>query len=407
MKKNLAASFLFFVSLAVFAHEDHYRYFRELKGINSEWHSMVLPDSIFGKINADLSDIRILGIDGGDTVEAPYILAVKKGSTDLKQIPFKIINRSKNEKGYFYTFDTEAKNPIDKISLDFSEKNFDWKINLEGSNDQREWFTLSEDYRIVSIHNPNTDYHFTDLLFPLAQYRYFRLSVKSKSEPGLLSAKIFRSEKTPGEVRSYTVRALEREENKKNKETVITITLSIPVPVSSVELKYNSSFDFYRPIRITYLSDSIKTPKGWKHTYASLASGTFSSFEKNEFIFPNTLVQKLKITVSNLDNEPVAIGDIIVKGNVHALTARFTKKIPYRLYYGNSHAQFPSYDIEKFSDKIPQDITGLSLGPEEMIAFSEAGKIKPLFENKAWLWGILVVVILLLGYASLGMMRKR
>src|SRR5690606_40823506 len=62
-----------------------------------------------------------------------------------------------NESGYFFTFEMPAREPINQLYLQFKEKNFDWKIRLEGSHDQQEWFTIADDYRIVSISNQLTD----------------------------------------------------------------------------------------------------------------------------------------------------------------------------------------------------------------------------------------------------------
>ncbi|MDZ7612733.1 MAG: hypothetical protein U5K51_02645 [Flavobacteriaceae bacterium] len=42
---------------------DRYAYKMELQGIDASWHRVVLPDGLFGKVSADLQDIRIYGIN--------------------------------------------------------------------------------------------------------------------------------------------------------------------------------------------------------------------------------------------------------------------------------------------------------------------------------------------------------
>jgi hypothetical protein len=122
--------------------------------------------------------------------------------------------------------------------------------------------------------------------------------------------------------------------------------------------------------------------------------------------FNSTIVQKLKIIIENKDNQPLTIEGILLKGYVHELTARFTEKATYFLVYGNENANKPDYDIERFPDNVPKMLSTLELGNELEIAKEEAPKKAPLFENKIWLWVIMGMIILVLGWFSLKMMKK-
>ena len=52
---------------------------------------------------------------------------------------------------------THRKGSLVQIKLSFKQENFDWKVKLEGSNDNKVWFTVVTDYRILAIKNSNTD----------------------------------------------------------------------------------------------------------------------------------------------------------------------------------------------------------------------------------------------------------
>jgi len=123
----------------------------------------------------------------------------------VNEIVFKTINTTRNEKGYYYTFEVPTNESINQIKLDFFQKNFDWSIKLEGSQNQQEWFTITDDYRILSIYNELTDYQFTKLSFPDSKYRYFRLLIKSKEEPNLKLVKIFLNNFEEGKYKTYPV----------------------------------------------------------------------------------------------------------------------------------------------------------------------------------------------------------
>ena len=398
--------FLFICSIA-YGQMEKYSYKRELTGVSGEWHKLILPDEIFGKVSQNLNDIRIFGTTlSNDTVEAPYLLRLTTGNISGKEISFNTLNPSHNDKGYYFTFEIPTAEPINQIKLDFKQENFDWRIKLEGSQNQNDWFTISDNYRILSIKNEITDFQFTLLTFPASKYRFFRLQIDSKEKPELNQAIISQNEITNGTFRNYIVKNFYTNENKEFKQTEIDVELQMPVPVSYLKLKVRDSFDYYRPLIVKYVTDSIKTEQGWKYNYSTLTSGTLNSIDKNGFTFSSTIVQKLKIIINNHDNQPLSIDSILVKGYEHELLVRFIENATYYLTYGNKSASSPVYDITRFAGKILVDLTTLNLGNEQLIEKEETPLIEPLFKNKTWLWSIMGLIILVLGWFSIRMMRK-
>ena len=384
-----------------------YKYKREIQGVSNVWHKIILPDEIFGKTSQDLADIRIFGLTpNNDTIEIPYILRLTKGKTSTKEVAFKMLNTSHTDKGYYFTFEIPTEEIVNEIKTDFSKQNFDWRITLEGSHNQTEWFTIVENYRIVSIKNKLTDFRFTTITFPNSKYRFFRLFINSKDNPGLKVASIVQHESINGLYKKYNIQNITVKENKKSKQTEIDVTLQLSVRINTVNIVVSDSFDYYRPVTIKYLKDSFKTELGWKYNYARLTSGYLNSIEGNEFRFSNTTVKKLKIVIDNGSNIPLTIDTVKVKGYIHELVARFTEKATYFLAYGNNNAVKPNYDIEHFVDKIPGAITQVNLGNELMIEKEKQQEQSPLFENKMWLWGIMLVIIILLVWFTMKMMRN-
>ncbi|TAJ05463.1 DUF3999 family protein [Marinilabiliaceae bacterium JC017] len=386
---------------------DHYNFKRELPGITNTWHKITLPDEIFGKVQPSLQDIRIFGITANnDTLEAPYLLRLTKGVTAKKEVNFKRLNTSKNGKGYYFTFEIPSNEPINQIHLDFQQEDFDWRLTLEGSQNQQEWFTIVEDGRILSIKNKLTDYQFTNVTFPDARYRYFRLLINSKEKPILLAAKTTLNETTEARYRTYPLQKMRITENKKAKETVIDVDLNAPVPVSYLKIDVGNSFDYYRPVSIKYCADSTKTEKGWIYHYHTLTSGILNSIENNTFKCNSTILQKLKLIIHNDDNAPLTINTIEAKGYLHELTARFTQPATYFLTYGNKTAGKPRYDINRLTGNIPDSLSALIPGAEQMIEKRETITKEPLFKNKNWLWAIMAGIIALLGWFSFKMLRN-
>jgi hypothetical protein len=404
---KLLIFFLFLNCRLAFGQLGEFKYKRELKGISGQWHKIVLPDSVFGKISNDLNDIRIFGLTAEkDTIETPYFLRLAKETVSANEIVFKTLNSTRNEKGYYFTFEIPTSEAINQIDLDFKQDNFDWRIKLEGSQNQNDWFTVLENYRILSIKNEIEDFQFTKLTFPSSKYQYFRLQIESKEKPELTSAGISRQEISEANYQDHSIKKIDKKEIKDSKQTEIDIELNMPAPVSFLNIEVNNSFDYFRPITVKYLTDSIKSEKGWSYVYHTLTTGTLNSINKKGLKFNSTIVQKLKIIIENKDNQPLTIEGILLKGYVHELTARFTEKATYFLVYGNENANKPDYDIERFPDNVPKMLSELELGNELEIAKEEAPKKTALFENKIWLWVIMGLIVLVLGWFSIKMMRK-
>jgi len=365
---------------------EQYNFKRELKGISEQWHKIILPEDVFGKVSQELTDIRIFGITtNNDTVEVPYLLRLASEKIFIKDVAFLTINTSQNDKGFYFTFEIPTTEPINQIKLDFKQNNFDWRVKLEGSHNQSEWFTIIENYRILSIKNEITDFQFTKLTFPSSKYRFFRLFIDSKEKPELTSASIVQQEITDGTFRNYSIKNFSKKENKERKQTEIDIELEMPVPISYFKINIKDSFDYYRPITIKYLNDSTKTEQGWKYNYNTLTSGTLNSVEKNEFKFSSKTVQKLKILIHNQDNQPLTIDTLNVMGYEYEILARFTDQATYFLTYGNKIAERPNYDIDRFTDKVPLTLTTLDIDNELIIEKEQISETAPLFKNKNWL----------------------
>ncbi|MFV0346815.1 MAG: DUF3999 family protein [Bacteroidales bacterium] len=392
---------------------DTYDYKRELKEVSQQWHKIVLPDDIFSKTSDFLSDIRIYGLTAdNDTIEVPYIIESGARINSRKEIRFNRINEVHDNQGYYYTFEIPSKSSIDYVDLDFNEQNFNWTVDWQGSQDMNKWYTLLDNYRMLSIKNESTDFQFTKLEFPNSKYRYYRLFIRSKTDPKLRSASLWQEEAREAEYRTYTLQQFSKEANKQSKQSEINIELQHEVFVNTIKVDIADTFDYYRPVSLQYLADSTKTEQGWIYNYRGLGSGILSSKSENRIRFGSTKAKSLKIIIYNQDNTPLKVNTVHAEGYVYKLTARFTKlEAKYFLVYGRQYSSRPVYDIAHFSDKIPTSVEALSLG-DEVAKLKDKSKTtdsqsEPLISNDGWLWVVMIVIILLLGFATLQMMKRR
>ncbi|MGC1514279.1 MAG: DUF3999 family protein, partial [Maribacter sp.] len=361
LKTKTTTLFLTLFALIGHGQMDTYNKKMQLNGIDAPWHQIYLPDAVFEEVKADFSDIRIYGITASDTIEAPFLVSNSKGIDSRTTIPFELLNTVSNAEGYFYTYRLSEAVPVNEIKLDFQNSNFDWRIHLEGSQNQQDWFTLLTDYRILSIENDLTAYAFTDLKFPDAQYQYFRVMVIAREKPILRSATVTRKARQATAYRPVEIYSFKTSEEDKN--TIIDITATRRNSVSRIKLDIAADFEYYRPVKIQYLSDSLQTEKGMQYRYTTLTTGTLSSLEPNNFELPNTLAKQFQVVISNHDNRPLTVSNVALEGYLHTLTARFTESATYFLVFGNPDAYRPNYDISKTPITLPDSLSTLSLGP--------------------------------------------
>jgi hypothetical protein len=389
-----------------FSQTRDYKYRSKLTGVTDTWHNIVLPNHIYSVVKEDLNDIRIIGItETSDTIEVPYIINDNIASYETENVYPDITNRTHVGNRFFYTFENPSWESTNTINLNFDNENFDWNVKLEGSNNESTWYTILNNARILSIKNDHVDYSYSILNFPTVRYKYIRLSFNSLVKPELNNVSLSQTIKKKGIYQTYPPKSIRIKEDKAQKSTIIDVVLNQRFPVSAIQIDVQDKFDYYRPIEIQRLIDSIKTPKGWESYYEDLSEEYLSSLETGLFSFDYKLAQIIQIIISNYDNQHLNIGDITVFGNIINLTARFDVPAEYYLYYGNKDAYYPYYDISVFEDMIPENIKELGVGEEQLLIIDKEPEVLEPLINKYWLWSVMALIILLIGGFTIRMLK--
>ncbi|MBT1698338.1 DUF3999 family protein [Fulvivirgaceae bacterium PWU4] len=386
----------------VFA-QDSFSYRRKVNGVQQKaWHTITLPPDIFIHCDRDLKDLRLYSIAGNDTTIVPYLL--KKRSTEIKEQEAELtaINKSKKGDVLYMTFELPKDLKVNFISLAFQETNYFAFATIEGSNNKKEWFMLRENQRIFSLDNAVDSYEYSKVNFPITDYRYLRVSVRSDKQVTFERAVFRHQQITEGKYTPVPSR-WSITDSKKTKQTVIDISLQHYQPLGNLRIKTDNSNNYYRYCEIAVLIDSVKTEKGWVKNYGTVHEGYLTSYTPNEFSLDGEQTSHLRLIINNLDNEPLKITGIDVDGPAVELVAELEPGDTY-LFYGNRALSAPYYELRHFEEKIPTASATATLGEEQSIAAPQT-KISALFENKFWLWGIMIVVIGLLGFFTLRMMK--
>jgi hypothetical protein len=387
------------------AAQPQFRFKRSIAGVDSEaWYSLSLPPQIFSDLNSQLSDLRLYSVNDTDTLEVPYILDIKENELVRETVHLPLFNKSSREGVLYLTFESKTGQQINSIDLKFHEQNYFGVVALEGSFDQREWFAIAQGQRIVSIKNNREEYDLSTVNFPVSRYRYFRVAVTSDARLNFREASFQYNKITAGIYHDIPL-AWELASDKKTRRSMITVKLQHYVPVTSIAVRADSTGDYYRSFRIEAVRDSAQTANGWIKYFETLYEGNLTSFERNEFNFDWKMAKEMRIVIEDLDNAPLAISKISAAGPDVQVISRLRPGQNIMLY-GAETLTSPSYDLTYFENKIPGAPRIATFEPAQDVTIDESGA-RPLFESKIWLWSIMGLMIMALGFFTIRMMKEK
>lgn len=401
MSRKALILLILFAAMGVTAEIANFALKREIVGTEAGWHKIVLPDDIYAKVSGGMTDLRIAGVrPDGERFEVPYLL---RQTAEAKEtaVDFKTVNQVAGSGGRLITFEVPTAETVNQIDLSFGLENFDWRVRLEGSSDQKQWFKILDDYRIVALKNKFTSYSFTTLRFPDTKYKYLRLFIPVNEDPEFGRASIMRTVSSRDARRNYQVKSFKVTEDKTFRVSVIDIELENNVPLDFLKVNVADKIDFYRPISVEYVSGANADNQP---VYARGAADILSSFDPNGFRFPVFVANKLRISVSNQDNPPLTFESFEIAGTTYELVAQFPEAAKYLLVYSKPDTPKPQYDLANFKDKVPDQLPELKLGPEEVNDdYSAPGAA---VSSPLWLWPVMIVAIAIMGFFAFRMLRK-
>lgn len=400
--------FLISISTSV-AQIDNYSFKRQLNKIDKEnYYTLMLTAEVIARSKSDLSDIRIYNISKKDTTEVPYLMNWMGSNIKEVSIPFELINDTYNEKCCSYvTLKFPKKQSINQIKLNVSDSNFDKSLKIEGSNDNKQWFTIKEHLRIVRFRTASEDYSYTTINFNNAEFTYFRIKLDDDGSPriNVTEAYAFENQLIEGKYNALKILGKRQTENKKEKTSEIIVDFPYSYLVNYITLKSNSKNDFYRNINIYGSHGSIKTEKGDIENWYMINTSVFSSIENNIVFCNNAKTKKLKIEIINYDNEPVVLDEIMAYGEQCQLVTKLPVSESLYLAYGKENEAAPNYDLIHFKDKIPNELSNVDYGSEQ-VKIITINKTDPLIKSKVWLWVVMGIVLVIIGYFALSMLKK-
>ena len=400
MKKGLFIMFSLLITGSLFS--QGYQWQADVsKNDSTTFYKIDLEPDVVAKLNDRFSDIRIKDEKGKDV---PYFIEKEPFSVTKRVFKeYEVIQKIKWTNGAtVLVVENKAKDTINNMQLQI--KNFDVRKRLElaGSDEYRDWYTIKENYTFHSADGRQTTSEVKSLNFPYTDYRYYRIIIYDWYSLPINVMKIgyYDTYQEEGKFKKLENPTLTRVDSASVKQTYIKVRFDETPYFDKLIIKVDKPEYYYRKAKICFKREDKKGRVYYEvEDYITLNSNSdltlyFSDFQHKEFY----------IAIDNEDNPPLENIRIEAFQLNRYLITHLESDKNYKLVFDNEDVYAkPNYDIDHFKNRIGDDIEVLQTGEITPIQYQVKKKV---ITSTLWMWGAIGVVALLLGYMSYKMIAE-
>lgn len=398
-KSNLLIILFTFIGLSLFSQEKEL-FKGMLKNDAKIGHKKIaLSPNIRSIANKDLSDIRILDqkenqaaffLKETQTINVANFVEVKHNISFTKYSSNITINNS--EKKIFNTLAFQVSNAdVNKTS------------KIEGSNNNKKWFVISEKINLLLVNNSTKASNFYNIDFPSIDYKYIKIIINdSLSAPINIKNIGFFDRKVIREQDKYTTLNYTYNISQKENKTLIYIKANRAFEINKIVFNISEPELFKRNIK--FYTERVIKDKIQKQNFKTLI---LNSNNKNIFKKLNINKKDFWIEIDNKDNQPLKIDEIKFSQKNKFLIADLKPNQEYKIIAGNKTLKKPIYDLINFKHKIATDLPILKIENEQVYFKQKSSKAeKPFYEKPWFMWiSIALVSFIILGF-TLSLMKQ-
>lgn len=397
-----------FMYVPVFAsfQPESWQYSKELTAEKSGFSLIDLDAEVLKHSNQDLTDIRIIDQNGRELPYQQVGLA-----PDLKSYPATLFDVAVNADYTLATLDVGKEGRLhNEISLDVKplKNSYLREVTVEASNDNQNWVMIAKD-KIFNLNqqkdpamfdqkeenfkvNQKDNYIKNELNYAPVSYRYLRLKIdRQAGEPLVVTGAVVNfasnSEYTSAVLPSTII---SNRGDYKTKFTDIIVDLGVPnYIVNDIRLEIQDN-NYERAVYCYTGKDLSEWSVIAKQDIYNYQWQGYQA-ERNELEVHFVSNRYLKLSINNQDSPELSISQISIYGSAPKLLVNLQEGNN-TLWYGNSLAQMPAYDLSKFAAQVDQDnLPIVGLGAEKLNSIYQA-PLKPWTERNRWVLNVVLVL---------------
>ncbi|HEX2965138.1 MAG TPA: DUF3999 family protein [Syntrophorhabdaceae bacterium] len=296
------------------------------------------------KTRIPFSDVRVV-TDRKE--EVPWQIAVKKPETQISELPVRMQNVSRTQKGdSWIELSVESERPrMNAVDISTADTDFSRQVQILGSADGKNWNVVRQDGVIFDV-NKGEKLRHTRLTFSEITFRHLAIKIiNGDAQPmNITGVKVLSETTSPGQ--TYRIHgAIDKspKNNSANNESILDIKMDSIFPVDRLNIS-TSDRNFQRSVEV-----QIKRDYGrWEHW----TSGTIYNFEtvtmresKMTLDIPEITVREYRLIFKNLDSPPLQITQVYGEGYGRILLFKQPVDRKLYLFWGNPTAEQPQYDL--------------------------------------------------------------
>ncbi len=365
---------------------------------------IIVPQDAYPHAQTSLPDVRIIDENGS---EAPFVRYAREGSTSSKTLPTEMIATSFVPRMFTQAvLSVGAPAPFhNAVEIETAETDFIEWVSVEASDDAKVWRIVQDGAPIFRSRKESRE-GTQSVSYSQNNARYLRVRILDGGKKFPVSrANVSYKTVEPPE-RSSMEAVITAERAAHAADNAWRVDFGTPaLNVREVRFAVNPA-EFDRAVEISTSEDGAQ--------WSSFARGEIYRFRRGDaaeehlaVAVPNDTTSRYwRITIANGNDAPLpGVVPYIYMTPAHIVFEQQPGH-SYRLIYGQSRAQAPEYDLARRTDAKQEDAAVVgNVGPEE--ENPDYADAKPGTEkNRYFLWIVVGLAVLLLGYSAIRSLRR-
>ena len=373
------------------------------KAKETSYHQILLSPELLGKTKKELVDLRIYDTQN---TEIPYF--IKRGellSTQFKE--YKILKKAyKKDAISHLVFHNPQKKKINNVSFLVRNTDVQKRARLSGSNDQKNWYVIKNNYLLHSMKSNEKTTELNILNFPLSNYEYFKLEIDDnwRLPINILKVGYYDTEEVKESETSFEWNISSQKDSAK----VSYIQLKSPNPlyIEKLQLSLSGSEFYLRDVRIYAKKEKFDKKGETVSYYKQVGRFRLNSNSDNKVELKAGAYDELYLEIENQDNPPLKVERVQGSYLNYYLVAKLDTATTYELKFGNTKILAPQYDIKNFANQLPKELPQIS--HLEIVQTKEVveAKEESIFESPYFIWTLIGLVGIGLVLISVNMLKE-
>jgi len=360
------------------------------------FYSIPVTPELSSYLKTDLSDVRIADEKGR---WVPHIVNWSLKNTIVHNVYSALPVLKKENAGASLILIAENTGKVNLTNILLTIKNTaaNRLAVISGSDDQKNWFTITDSILLSSAEMIQESMPAFRINLPPINYNYLKITIYNGNKDPFNILAIL--SEVPGDTRikeTYNTNPLLKFTQKDTTGfSLIHIENPAAYHLNKFIVAIASPKYYDRRVKL-YLNAPGESIKDFIRA-SPFQEYIFSSGNTGEYETPLIKNKELYLLIKNGDNSPLQISSINTQQVRKELVAYLEKGKQYKLFFNDSLAVMPDYDLQHFRSKVPDSLPVLSIGK---ITFNTKTLLdsKEKTGNRKWLWPAIIIILLLLGY---------